>query len=184
MLLKKACIVNIEIISMICYNLIKDGDELMKTSYNFDEELWSALNHLVIKENNIVFFLNVLKETNNVDFWLILPLELAKTHDIRLVPILIDLLQDPRTVGHRGNFLTALAEYDYLPYSDILIDFICDECWELRTKSAEMLLQIKDRLPNEILCELEKRTKCALDAADEKCEFLCEIMQDFDIVIN
>jgi hypothetical protein len=39
-------------------------------------------------------------------------------------------------------------------------------------------------LPKEILCELEKRTKRALDAADEKCEFLCEIMQDFDIEID
>jgi hypothetical protein len=156
----------------------------MNETYKFDEELYSALNHLVIDESNIVFFLNVLKETNNIDFWIVLPLELAETHDVRLVPILIDLLRDPRTLGHRGNFLTALAEYDYLPYSDILIDFICDECWELRTKSAEMLLQIKDLLPKEILCELEKRTKRALDAADEKCEFLCEIMQDFDIEID
>jgi hypothetical protein len=89
---------------MICYNLIKDGDELMKTSYKFDEELCSALEHLVIDESNIVFFLNVLKETNNIDFWIVLPLELAETHDVRLVPILIDLLRDPRTLGHRGNF--------------------------------------------------------------------------------
>lgn len=156
----------------------------MKNIDNFNDELLSALNQLEINESNIVFFLQVLKETNNIDFWLILPLELAKMHDMRLLPILIDLLQDPRTIGYRGNFLTALMEYDYLPYSNILIRFICEGNWELRTKSAQMLLRVKNQLSTDILGELERLTKYALDDADDKCQLLCNVMDEFGFEID
>lgn len=155
----------------------------MKILNNYDD-LILAMDHLAIQENNILFFLQVLKETNNIDFWLILPLEIAKTHDVRLVPVLIDLLQDSRTIGYRGNFLTALMEYDYLPYSRLLVDLACNGNWELRTKSAQMLLKIKDQLPTDIIQTLEVCAKNALDDSDEKCQFLCELMQIFDIEID
>lgn len=156
----------------------------MENIDNFNEEVWLALNHLEINDRNIAFFLSVLKETNNKDFWLILPLDLSETHDERLLPILIDLLQDPRTDGCRGNFLTALREYDYLPYSDILIRFVCEGNWELRTKSAQMLLQIKDRLSSDVLYELEKHTKDALNDADDKRQLLCEFREEFGFEID
>ncbi len=156
----------------------------MKNIDNFDEAVWNALNQLEINEKNIAFFLQVLRETNNTDFWLILPLDLAETHDVRLVPILIDLLQDPRTIGHRGNFLSALREYDYSPYAELLLDFLCNGVWELRTKAAEMLINIKDQLSEDVVCELKKRTQNALDDADDKCQLLCDFMDEFGFEID
>ena len=81
----------------------------MKKNDNFDEALDKTFDNLVINESNIEFFLRVLRETENVDMWLVLPLEIAKTRDPRLVPVLIDLLKDRRTQNYRGNFLSALS---------------------------------------------------------------------------
>lgn len=152
----------------------------LKQSDAFNEAVWNALNHLEYNENNIAFFLQVLKETNNVYFWLVLPLDLAETHDERLVPILIELLQDPRTVNHRGNFLSALQEYDYLPYADLLVDFLCDGSWELRTKAATMLLEIKDQLSEETLRKMEKQVKRTVDEMYDRYEMLSDIAEEFN----
>lgn len=151
---------------------------------NFDEAVDAALDHLEINEKNIAFFLQVLKETNNISFWLILPLDLAETHDERLVPILIDLLQDPRTVNYRGNFLSALHEYDYLPYADLLVNFLCDSNWELRTKAAEMLLEIKDRLTEDTLRKLEKRVHSTIYDMDDRYTMMYDIADEFHFQIE
>lgn len=148
----------------------------------FDELVYSSMNHLVINQDNIAFFLQVLKETDNRDFWLILPLELCKTGDKRLVPILAELLEDSRTVNYRGNFLTALAEYDYSEYIDLLVKLLNDN-WEVRNKAADMLVRIQDNLSIEKKSNLKDKILNSLNSMDEKCSFLCDVCGELDIEV-
>lgn len=147
-----------------------------------DQAVYSSMNHLVINPNNIAFFLQVLRETDNYDFWLLLPLELCKTHDERLVPILVELLDDPRTINYRGNFLTALAEYDYSQYFGLLIKLLNDN-WEVRNKAADMLIKIQDKLSSEKKAIMKDEIIKSLNYMDEKCAFLCEVCVELGIEV-
>ena len=149
-----------------------------------NSDILSAIKSVKYTQENIPFFLQVLQESNNRDIWMMLPLCISKTHDERLVPVLIQLLQDSRTRNCRGNFLTALKEYDYSCYYELLVDLVCHDNWEVRMKSASMLIDIKERIPKERLPDIERKINRALSDADDKCMLLCDLCEELGLSVD
>lgn len=155
----------------------------MKKNDNFDEALDKTFDNLVINESNVEFFLRVLRETENVDMWLVLPLEIAKTRDPRLVPVLIDLLKDRRTQNYRGNFLSALSEYDYSEHYELLTMLIRNDNWEVRNRAACMIADLNGRLSDEDNKRLKGLLKKTLEDTKERYSLALELCEDFNVDI-
>lgn len=155
----------------------------LKRNNDFDEDLDKALDNLIINESNIQFFLKVLRETNDPDVWLVLPLEIAKTKDQRLLPVLLELLTDRRTQNYRGNFLSALNEYDYSSHYELLIDLMRNDNWEVRNRAACMLAELNGRLSPEEDEKLKKLLEKALEDTKERYSLVLELCEDFNMNI-
>lgn len=147
-------------------------------------DILSAIENVEYTKENIPFFLQVLRESNNKDIWMMLPLCISKTHDERLVPVLIQLLQDSRTRNCRGNFLTALRDYDYSRHYELLVESVCNDNWEVREKAASMLIDIKAQIPKDRLPDIEKKLNRALLDADDKCELLCNLCDELGLSVD
>lgn len=79
---------------------------------------------------------------------------------------------------YRGNVLSALREFDYAPYVDLLLKLLATGNYEVSVKAAAMLMRIQEKLSNKqkaVLAKLVKEKKAALR---ESIDFFTDISND------
>lgn len=127
------------------------------------DEIEAAIDSVKHNPDVVPFLIEVLKTTN--DRFLInkISLTLGDIGDERAVKPLVDLLSIKPAVPTKGNLLSALAQFDYLPYVDLLVDLLINGHYEVSIKSNIMLDNVKERIPEEKKVELIKKIRAKIE---------------------
>jgi hypothetical protein len=82
-----------------------------------------------------------------------------------LFDVIVDLLSDERTLGHRSTLLYALAPYDCAPILPLLIDLAIDGTFEERAHATELIDGVQTQLDLATWRRCATRLEAAVAAA-------------------
>lgn len=95
-----------------------------------------------------------------------------------VLPI-IQLLNSPKTLRSRGTLLYALKPLDYSNHIEILVDQMIDGNFEVRHESKELIIEVKDKLNDEVLQIILYKIKNKLSNLEEQMDFLTDSLEEF-----
>ena len=144
-------------------------------------EIEDALEKVELTEDTLPFFLYIFETCNEPFITNILAYKFEDLKDDRVIPYLIKHLQNIKTYMYRGNVLSALREFDYRPYADLLINLFATGNYEVSIKAASMLLDIKDQLTSKQKEALEKLIKERTEILNDSIEYFTDVSTDLDL---
>lgn len=125
------------------------------------------------------FLIKQLESTDNHILRDSIALALSDVGDKEAVKPIINLLNDPKTKGHRGTLLAALEPFDYSEYIDMLVNFLYEDSFEVSRKSLILIEATINDMPNEIKEKYIAEINTKLDKLEEKIDFLTEAVDVF-----
>jgi HEAT repeat protein len=122
----------------------------------------------------IPFLLKHLKNTEygSIRNAIALALALADIGDPCFISTIIELLQDPKTLGNRGTLVFSLMEYDCSEYVEVFIDGLINGNYEVRWVSSDLIENLKSRLVKEDVEKYITRIGKEIDELESKIHFL------------
>ena len=139
--------------------------------YTFGDSFFEALENIIITDDNIDFFIGILLAADDFSVRNQLALKISDTENPKLIEPLVSLIKDPKTFNHRGSLISALEQYDYLPYMDLLVSII-NENFEVRWSVDTMLRESMDSLSE----EQKKRYSDIISKEAEECEYGLDLL--------
>lgn len=94
---------------------------------------------------------------------------------------IIELLQDPKTLGYRGSLLYALEPLNYSDHIGILLEFVISGNFEVSRNSFLLLEQVKDQITPELKQEYRNKMNTIIEGLEEEIEFLEEAIEELDL---
>ena len=121
------------------------------------DEWEASIDSISYNKESVPFLIKVLKTTN--DRFLInkLAITLGDIKNERAVKPIVDLLAKKENETPKGNLLTALQQFDYSPYEDLLFDLFLNGNYEVSCKAYEMLIEIMDQLSDDRKKKIEQK---------------------------
>ena len=141
------------------------------SEYTFGDSFFEALENIIITDDNIDFFIGILLAADDFSVRNQLALKISETENPKLIEPLVSLIKDPKTFNHRGSLISALEQYDYLPYMDLLVSII-NENFEVRWNVETMLRDSMDSLSE----EQKKRYSDIISKEAEECEYGLDLL--------
>ena len=141
------------------------------SEYTFGDRFFEALENIIITDDNIDFFIGILLAADDFSVRNQLALKISDTGNPKLIEPLVSLIKDPKTFNHRGSLISALEQYDYLPYMDLLVSII-NENFEVRWSVDTMLRESMDSLSE----EQKKRYSDIISKEAEECEYGLDLL--------
>lgn len=141
------------------------------SEYTFGDSFFEALENIIITDDNIDFFIGILLAADDFNVRNQLALKISDTGNPKLIEPLVSLIKDPKTFNHRGSLISALEQYDYLPYMDLLVSII-NENFEVRWSVDTMLRESMDSLSE----EQKKRYSDIISKEAEECEYGLDLL--------
>ena len=141
------------------------------SEYTFGDSFVEALENIIITDDNIDFFIGILLAADDFSVRNQLALKISDTENPKLIEPLVSLIKDPKTFNHRGSLISALEQYDYLPYMDLLVSII-NENFEVRWSVDTMLRESMDSLSE----EQKKRYSDIISKEAEECEYGLDLL--------
>ena len=141
------------------------------SEYTFGDSFFEALENIIITDDNIDFFIGILLAADDFSVRNQLALKISDTENPKLIEPLVSLIKDPTTFNHRGSLISALEQYDYLPYMDLLVSII-NENFEVRWSVDTMLRESMDSLSE----EQKKRYSDIISKEAEECEYGLDLL--------
>ena len=141
------------------------------SEYTFGDSFFEALENIIITDDNIDFFIGILLAADDFSVRNQLALKISDTENPKLREPLVSLIKDPKTFNHRGSLISALEQYDYLPYMDLLVSII-NENFEVRWSVDTMLRESMDSLSE----EQKKRYSDIISKEAEECEYGLDLL--------
>lgn len=141
------------------------------SEYTFGDSFFEALENIIITDDNIDFFIGILLAADDFSVRNQLALKISDTENPKLIEPLVSLIKDPKTFNHRGSLISALEQYDYLPYMDLLVSII-NENFEVRWSVDTMLRDSMDSLSE----EQKKRYSDIISKEAEECEYGLDLL--------
>ena len=141
------------------------------SEYTFGDSFFEALENIIITDDNIDFFIGILLAADDFSVRNQLALKISDTENPKLIEPLVSLIKDPKTFNHRGSLISALEQYDYLPYMDLLVSII-NENFEVRWNVETMLRDSMDSLSE----EQKKRYSDIISKEAEDCEYGLDLL--------
>ena len=141
------------------------------SEYTFGDSFFEALENIIITDDNIDFFIGILLAADDFSVRNQLALKISDTENPKLIEPLVSLIKDPKTFNHRGSLISALEQYDYLPYMDLLVRII-NENFEVRWSVDTMLRESMDSLSE----EQKKRYSDIISKEAEECEYGLDLL--------
>ena len=141
------------------------------SEYTFGDSFFEALENIIITDDNIDFFIGILLAADDFSVRNQLALKISDTENPKLIEPLVSLIKDPKTFNHRGSLISALEQYDYLPYMDLLVSII-NENFEVRWSVDTMLRESMDSLSE----EQKKRYSDIIGKEAEECEYWLDLL--------
>ena len=141
------------------------------SEYTFGDSFFEALENIIITDDNIDFFIGILLAADDFSVRNQLALKISDTGNPKLIEPLVSLIKDPKPFNHRGSLISALEQYDYLPYMDLLVSII-NENFEVRWNVETMLRDSMDSLSE----EQKKRYSDIISKEAEECEYGLDLL--------
>ena len=141
------------------------------SEYTFGDSFFEALENIIITDDNIDFFIGILLAADDFSVRNQLALKISDTENPKLIEPLVSLIKDPKTFNHRGSLISALEQYDYLPYMELLVSII-NENFEVRWNVETMLRDSMDSLSE----EQKKRYSDIISKEAEECEYGLDLL--------
>lgn len=141
------------------------------SEYTFGDSFFEALENIIITDDNIDFFIGILLAADDFSVRNQLALKISDTGNPKLIEPLVSLIKYPKTFNHRGSLISALEQYDYLPYMDLLVSII-NENFEVRWNVETMLRESMDSLSE----EQKKRYSDIISKEAEECEYGLDLL--------
>ncbi|UYO04686.1 HEAT repeat domain-containing protein [Paenibacillus sp. PSB04] len=94
---------------------------------------------------------------------------------------IIELLQDPKTLGYRGSLLYALEPLNYSKHIDILLEFVISGNFEVSRNSFLLLEQVKDQITPELKQKYRNKINTIIEGLEEEIEFLEETIEELNL---
>ena len=141
------------------------------SEYTFGDSFFEALENIIITDDNIDFFIGILLAADDFSVRNQLALKISDTGNPKLIEPLVSLIKDPKTFNHRGSLISALEQYDYLPYMDLLVSII-NENFEVRWSVDTMQRESMDSLSE----EQKKRYSDIISKESDECEYALDIL--------
>jgi len=103
-------------------------------------------------------------------------LTLSDRGDVGCVPIIVDLLQDPKTLGFRGTLLYALEPFDCRELLELLVELVITGGFEVRHQALQNIAQIEGVIALDVWELCSERIQQALqDASEDRRALLLEL---------
>lgn len=126
------------------------------------------------------FLIKELEKTDNHILRDAIALALSDIGCEEAVKVIISLLSNSKTKGHRGTLLAALEPFNYLPYINILADFLYEDSFEVSRQSLILIEEVIKDIPKEIKEKYISDINDKLDKLEEKIDFLTDALEVFE----
>jgi len=142
------------------------------------DEIEQILDEIVEKNyiESVSFLIQQLETTNNHVLRNKIALTLSDMACDDVVAPIINLLNDPKTLGYRGTLLYALSPFDYSPFADVLLGFLVTGNYEVRHNSFSLLEPIIKKIPNELMEKYIVDIESEIKELSDKMNFLSDAL--------
>lgn len=125
--------------------------------------------------------LEVLRTTHDATVRNAVALALSDLKYPQAFDVLVDLLNQERTRGHRGTLLYALGAFDCSSILSLLVDFVIEGSFEVSREALSLLAGIETELDEGTWTACTERVQSALVvASQERHPLLVELMGFFE----
>lgn len=89
---------------------------------------------------------------------------------------LMNMLNNPKTIGSRGTLLYALESFDCLSHVELIMDLLFDDNFEVSRQALILIEPIIKDIEDEIKQKYMMKIRNELDMLQEKIDFLSEVL--------
>jgi len=133
-----------------------------------------------IAEGNYIestpFLIQQLETTNNHMLRNKIALTLSDMACVDAVVPIINLLNNPKTLGYRGTLLYALTPFDYSPFADMLLGLLLTGNYEVRHNSFSLLEDIIKKIPSVLVEKYIIEIESEIKELSDKTSFLSDAL--------
>ncbi|MGC8230874.1 HEAT repeat domain-containing protein [Pseudobacillus badius] len=117
-----------------------------------------------------------LKSTENVLLRNSIALTLSDIGSEEAVQPLIEVINDAKTLGHRGTLLYALEPFDCSAHVETLVDHLINGNFEVQAQAYQLIEAINGRIPADTLFNCILKIKEELNEIERQQEILSETL--------
>lgn len=155
--------------------------ELLKKSLETDdlkevEHLLDVVGTRKIKEA-IPLLVEFLKRTDNHQLRNQIAICLSDIGENEVVKPIIDMINDPKTLGYRGTLLYSLGPFDCSEHLDSLVYHLITGNFEVQAEAYQLIEAIEGKIPNEMLLKSIESLKDEISELECKHEVLSETLK-------
>jgi HEAT repeat protein len=125
----------------------------------------------------IPLLVEYLKSTENVLLRNSIALALSDIGNTEAVQPLIDVINDPKTLGNRGTLLYALEPFDCSAHLETLIYHLITGNFEVQAQAYQLIESINGKISDEILFKCILRVKEELNEIERQQEILSDTLE-------
>jgi hypothetical protein len=125
----------------------------------------------------IPILIEYLKSTENVLLRNTIALTLSDIGNEKAVQPLIEMINDPKTLGNRGTLLYALEPFDCSGHIETLIYHLITGNFEVQAQAYQLIISIKGDISDEVLLKCIIKVKKELNEIERQHEILSETLE-------
>lgn len=169
---------------------MKDMDfELLRLAVEDDnhDDVEMILDEIRSSQNKeaIPLLIKYLKSTENVLIRNSIALTLSDIGSEEVVQPLIDVINDPKTMGARGTLLYALEPFDCSAHLETLVYHLITGNFEVQAHAYQLIEKINGEISDEVLLKCIIKVKKELNEIERQQEILADALEMlFDFKIN
>ncbi|MCM3729788.1 hypothetical protein M3226_30105 [Neobacillus cucumis] len=147
-----------------------------------NDDLKEVENLLDVVENEkfkeeIPLLIEFLKRTNSHQIRNQIAICLSDIGGNEVVKPIIDMINDPKTLGYRGTLLYSLQPFDCSAHLDSLIHHLITGNFEVQAEAFHLIEAMKGTMPNEMLLKSIETIKVELTELERKHDVLSDTLQ-------
>ncbi|MBT2723785.1 hypothetical protein [Bacillus sp. ISL-46] len=117
------------------------------------------------------------KKTNNHQLRNQIALCLSDIGSDEVVKPIIDMINNPKTLGNRGTLLYSLEPFDCSEHLDSLVHHLITGNFEVQAEAFQLIQSMNGRFPNEMLLKSIETLKDELSELERKQNVLSETLE-------
>ncbi|KAA0966403.1 HEAT repeat domain-containing protein [Sporosarcina sp. ANT_H38] len=126
----------------------------------------------------IPLLIEYLQRTENASLRNSIALTLSDIGSEEVVQPLIDVINDPKTLGYRGTLLYALEPFDCSAHVETLIYHLINGNFEVQAQAYQLIESIKGEIADEILLNCIIEVKEELNEKERQMDILSDTLEN------
>ncbi|MEK4246421.1 HEAT repeat domain-containing protein [Psychrobacillus sp. FSL K6-2684] len=125
----------------------------------------------------IPLLIGYLRSTENALLRNSIALTLSDTGNEDVVQPLIDVINDPKTLGYRGTLLYALEPFDCSAHIETLVYHLINGNYEVQAQAYQLIKSFKKEIPNEVLLDCISNVREELNEIERKVDLMSDTLE-------